>query len=112
MTTAQDSATTPAAPEDLPESAPTDPTPGSRDGDRVADVLDRGLRRGAAAVDQIRDRLPADPVPIYLGITALAVTGLVSWPVAVAAGCGYAAFRHWEPRPSGPHHPVATPDRG
>lgn len=78
--------------------------------EQVGEVLDRGVRRGAEVVDQVRDRLPASPVPIYLGLGALAVTGLVSWPVAVAAGCGYAAFRHWEPQPSGmPAPPVPAP---
>jgi hypothetical protein len=66
----------------------------------VGELLDRGLRRGTELVDEVRRRLPA-PVPVYLGIGALALTGLVSWPVAVAAGCGFAAFRHWEPQPSG-----------
>ena len=89
----------------------TEATPAPAREERAADgVLDRGLRRGAEVVDQLRDRLPANPVPIYLGLGALAVTGLLSWPVAVAAGCGYAAFRHWEPRPSGmPTTPVARP---
>ncbi|MHC1557862.1 hypothetical protein ACR9E3_02840 [Actinomycetospora sp. C-140] len=72
--------------------------------DRVGDVLVRGMRRGADVVGGVRSRLPR-PVPIYLGLGALAVTGVLSWPVAVAAGCGYAAFRHWEPRPSGMPRP-------
>ena len=54
---------------------------------------------------------PANPVPIYLGVAALAVTGVVSWPVAVAAGCGYAAFRRWEPQPHGVPHPMPAPAR-
>lgn len=73
---------------------------------RVTDVLDRGIRQGALVVGRVRDRLPA-PVPVYVGLAALAVTGVLSWPTAVAAGCGFAAFRHWEPRPSG--MPPETP---
>ncbi|MFC5139842.1 hypothetical protein ACFPK1_16495 [Actinomycetospora rhizophila] len=103
-TTAGEPATRRAGPE---QAAPAAPAP---DDERFADVFDRGLRRGAAMVGQVQDRLPANPVPVYLGITALAVTGLVSWPVAVAAGCGYAAFRHWEPQPSGTPHPVPPID--
>jgi hypothetical protein len=77
--------------------------------ERVGDVLDRGVYRSAVAIDHLRARLPANPVPIYVGVAALAVTGVVSWPVAVAAGCGYAAFRRWEPQPHGVPHPVPAP---
>jgi hypothetical protein len=86
------------------------PAPRGVDGgaDGLGDLLDRGVRTGARVVDRVRAQLPASPVPIYLGIGALAVTGVMSWPVAVAVGCGYAAFRHWEPQPSGMPH--ALPD--
>ena len=77
--------------------------------ERVGDVLDRGVYRSAVVIDRLRARLPANPVPIYLGVAALAVTGVVSWPVAVAAGCGYAAFRRWEPQPHGVPHPAPAP---
>jgi len=73
------------------------------------DVLDRGVRRSAVAIDRLRARLPTNPMPIYLGVAALAAAGVVSWPVAVAAGCGYAAFRRWEPQPHGIPHPVPPP---
>lgn len=79
--------------------------------ERVGEVLDHGVCRSATAIDRLRARLPANPVPIYLGVAALAVTGVVSWPVAVAAGCGYAAFRRWEPQPHGVPHPVPAPVR-
>jgi hypothetical protein len=75
-------------------------------GARATDVLDRAIRQGALVVGRVRDRLPA-PVPVYVGLGALAVTGVLSWPTAVAAGFGFAAFRHWEPRPSG--MPPETP---
>ncbi|PVZ06353.1 hypothetical protein [Actinomycetospora cinnamomea] len=83
-------------PEPSTDVVPTSAAPA----ERVGDVLDRSVRRGAVLVDRVREQLPR-PVPVYLGIGALAVTGVVSWPVAVAAGCGYAALRHWEPQPSG-----------
>ena len=79
--------------------------------ERVGEVLDRGVCRSATAIDGLRARLPANPVPIYLGVAALAATGVVSWPVAFAAGCGYAAFRRWEPQPHGVPHPVLVPAR-
>ncbi|MDD7933156.1 hypothetical protein [Actinomycetospora straminea] len=123
MTTAEESTTAPGAapseitpPGDVPsEDAPLDgtdvrPEAPAAEGADLGDVLERELRRGAAMVDQVRDRLPA-PVPVYLGVAALAVTGLVSWPVAVAVGCGYAAFRHWEPRPSGVPAPMPSAGR-
>jgi hypothetical protein len=87
------------------------PAPAPHGVDGLGDLLDRGVRTGARAVDRVRAQLPANPVPIYLGIGALAVTGVVSWPVAVAAGCGYAAFRHWEPQPSGMPHDQPDPVR-
>jgi hypothetical protein len=94
----------------------TAPTSGAdRDqhgGGRIGDVLDRGVRRGAVMVDRVRGQLPDNPVPVYLGIGTLAVTGVLSWPVAVAVGCGFAAFRHWEPQPSGMPHPVTPPVQG
>jgi hypothetical protein len=78
--------------------------------DRIGDVLDRGVRRGAVLVNGVRARLP-QPVPVYVGLAALACAGALSWPVAVAAGCGFAAFRHWDPQPSGmPHHPATPSD--
>jgi hypothetical protein len=79
--------------------------------DHGGDALERGLRQGAAVVDRVRDRLPTNPVPVYLGLGALALTGVLSWPIAVAASCGYAAFRHWDPQPTGMPYPVSGPER-
>jgi hypothetical protein len=39
--------------------------------------------------------LPDSPVPVVLGAAALAVGGLIEWPVAGAIGLGYLALRHW-----------------
>jgi hypothetical protein len=36
-------------------------------------------------------------LPVYLGIGGLAVIGAAEWPVAAAAGVGYAALRRWGP---------------
>lgn len=47
--------------------------------------------------------LPERDLPVYLGAGALAVAGLIDWPVAVAAGLGYAALKRWR-------RPPATPD--
>jgi hypothetical protein len=44
-----------------------------------------------------RQVLPQNSLPVYLGIGALAVAGAVEWPVAAAAGVGYAALRRWGP---------------
>lgn len=41
--------------------------------------------------------LPERELPVYLGVGALAVVGIVDWPVAVAAGLGYAALKRWGP---------------
>jgi hypothetical protein len=39
----------------------------------------------------------AHGLPAYLGVGALAVAGVVEWPVAAAAGAGVAALRRWGP---------------
>jgi hypothetical protein len=41
--------------------------------------------------------LPDSPVPVVLGAGALALIGLIEWPVAAAIGLGYAALRRWHP---------------
>jgi hypothetical protein len=49
-----------------------------------------------------RQLLPDNPVPVALGAGALAVAGIIEWPVAAAIGLGYAALRRWRaPRPAG-----------
>jgi hypothetical protein len=40
-----------------------------------------------------RQVLPKGGLPTYAGIGALAVIGLIDWPVAAAAGAGYALAR-------------------
>ncbi len=37
--------------------------------------------------------LPASPTPVALATSALALAGLVEWPVAAALGLGYLALR-------------------
>jgi hypothetical protein len=44
--------------------------------------------------------LPDSPVPVALGVGALALAGLVEWPVAGAIGLGYLAIRTWRARPA------------
>jgi len=39
----------------------------------------------------------AHGLPVYLGLGGLAVVGLVEWPIAAAAGAGFAALRRWGP---------------
>jgi hypothetical protein len=36
-------------------------------------------------------------MPVYLGLGGLAVVGAVEWPLAAAAGLGFAALRRWGP---------------
>jgi hypothetical protein len=42
-----------------------------------------------------RQLLPDNPVPVALGVGALAVAGVIEWPVAAALGLGYLALRRW-----------------
>jgi hypothetical protein len=46
----------------------------------------------------------AGGAPFYAGLGILAVTDVISWPIAVTAGAGYLALRRWGPlqRPSAP----------
>ncbi len=39
--------------------------------------------------------VPAGPVPVALGAGALAVAGVIEWPIAAAIGLGYLALRRW-----------------
>lgn len=39
----------------------------------------------------------AHGLPVYVGLGGLAVLGAVEWPVAAAAGVGFAALRRWGP---------------
>ncbi len=39
--------------------------------------------------------VPTSPTPVAIGVTALAVGGLIEWPVAAAIGLGYFALRRW-----------------
>lgn len=54
-----------------------------------------------------RKVLPDRELPVYLGVGALAALGLIEWPIAAAAGLGYAALRRWGPRV--PAAPLARP---
>jgi hypothetical protein len=36
-------------------------------------------------------------MPVYLGLGGLAMVGAVEWPLAAAAGLGFAALRRWGP---------------
>jgi len=42
-----------------------------------------------------RQLLPDNPVPLALGVGALAVAGVIEWPAAAALGLGYLALRRW-----------------
>jgi hypothetical protein len=50
-----------------------------------------------APLDAVRGVLPDSPVPVALGVGALAIGGVIEWPVAGALGLGYMALRRWRP---------------
>lgn len=61
----------------------------------------RDLLAGAATAVTLpftlaRQLLPDNPVPVALGAGALAIAGVIEWPVAAAAGLGYLALRRWQ----------------
>ncbi len=43
----------------------------------------------------VQQVLPDSPVPVALAAGALALGGLIEWPVAGAIGLGYLAVRRW-----------------
>lgn len=53
----------------------------------------------------VRQLLPDSPVPVALGAGALAVAGVIEWPMAAAVGLGYLAVRRWR-RPGAQAAPV------
>jgi hypothetical protein len=57
--------------------------------------LKRTATRGP--LDAVRGVLPDSPIPVALGVGALAVGGAIEWPVAGAIGLGYLALRRWHP---------------
>ena len=68
---------------------PTDTDPPTRAG-RPA----RTPGRPPALVAATR-MMPSGPVPVALAAGALAIAGIVEWPVAAAVGVGYLAVRRW-----------------
>jgi hypothetical protein len=51
---------------------------------------------GAAAfLSSARRLLPDGPVPALLGGSALALAGVIEWPVVAGIGVGYVALRRW-----------------
>ena len=72
----------------LPHPHP-DPAPRDRSTtDQLADALTAPL----AVAQRV---LPDSPVPVALGAGALALVGVIEWPVAAAIGLGYVALRRW-----------------
>lgn len=85
---------------DAPETTDTAATGGSpqptgtRRIDQVAQVL-------TAPVALAQRLLPANTAPVVLGAGALALVGVIDWPIAGAVGLGYLALRRWRPAKSG-----------
>lgn len=44
-------------------------------------------------------------LPVYVGLGVLAAADVVTWPVAVAVGAGYAVLRRWGPAYQPPRPP-------
>jgi hypothetical protein len=76
--------------QDLPHPHPGTATRRRSTTDQLADALTTPL----AVAQRV---LPDSPVPVALGAGALALVGLIEWPVAAAIGLGYVAVRRWHP---------------
>ena len=57
--------------------------------------LDGLLRTVTAPLAVAAKAVPAGPVPVALAAGALAVVGVIEWPLAAALGLGYLALRRW-----------------
>ncbi len=73
---------------------PAAPTTPPGDGRNTIDQLGRVLTEPLAVITRV---LPTGPIPVVLGAGALAVAGLVEWPIVAAIGLGYLALRRWHP---------------
>ncbi|HEY9391166.1 MAG TPA: hypothetical protein VIR27_15545 [Mycobacteriales bacterium] len=71
--------------------------------EQAADRIGEAIRFPLTVARRI---LPDRELPVYLGMGALAVAGVIDWPVAAAAGLGYAAFRRWGGSSEGPQQRV------
>lgn len=61
----------------------------------VVDELTRALLVPVQVAQKV---LPNHRVPVYLGAAALAMVGILEWPVALGAGIAWEALRRWGPR--------------
>lgn len=55
-----------------------------------------------APLDAVRKVMPDSSVPVFLGAGALALGGVIEWPVVGAVGLGYFALRRWRPHTTRP----------
>lgn len=106
MTESTGTATTPPAA--APSSQPTASSHGHERG-----VLEQAATAAMLPVTVARQLLPDNPVPVALGAGALAVAGVIEWPVAAAVGLGYLALRRWAPLAAGhsPERKAGSSDR-
>jgi hypothetical protein len=52
---------------------------------------------GIAPLRLLHEYLPARRLPVYLGVVALLVVGVLELPVVVGVAVGYEALRVWTP---------------
>ncbi|HEX5569649.1 MAG TPA: hypothetical protein VFY14_22480 [Streptomyces sp.] len=78
-------------------------------------VVDAAGRAVALPVSAAQRILPAKGgLPLYAGLGALGVAGVLDWPVAVGIGIGYAVLRRGalRPQPAAPSPAAASKDTG
>ncbi len=69
--------------------------PASDTEDHVSQPSSSLIRTATAPFAAAAAVVPAGPVPVALGAGALAVAGVIEWPIAAAIGLGYLALRRW-----------------
>ena len=109
------SSPTPTSPET--GSSPTSPADDQTRGITMTIPTDKIFSTAAdivmTPVALARQVLPAKGgLPLYAGLGALAAVGIIEWPVAVAAGAGYALARYWTPHEPDKERPAEHPLTG
>ncbi|MBV9445703.1 MAG: hypothetical protein JO345_07390 [Streptosporangiaceae bacterium] len=80
----------------------------------VGKIASTAVEGARVPIEVARQVLPKGGLPMYAGIGALAVIGMIDWPVAAAAGAGYAFARltrgaSQQSRPQTPPTPTPPP---
>lgn len=86
----------------------TTTTPTAQNSGTAHGLLTQAATAAMLPFTAARQLLPDNPVPVALGAGALAVAGVIEWPVAAAIGLGYLALRRWQRPATGESHTAGS----